>query len=136
MLQALATLPNSVQNAFLRGMLRKALKPLAVAVKSKTPVKFGDLKSREIIGTKLTKRQASFNRGEDRVGNIEVHFGTADPAGQMDEFGNSRQQARPFFRPEWEARKGGILAQIEAELGAHIILSMQRRVDRRLAKQK
>jgi hypothetical protein len=50
----------------------------------------------------------------------QLHFGTSDPAGMMNEFGNYHMEAQPFFRAEWEGRKYKIIDDIGDILGPQI----------------
>jgi Bacteriophage HK97-gp10, putative tail-component len=90
-----------------RRALKKAADPILKAYQAGTTVKTSALVDSEVVGTKLSKRQASMNR---RLGKaeVEVHVGTADPAGIQEEFGNRRQAANPALRPAWEAHGGQV----------------------------
>jgi len=59
----------------------------------------------EIIGTRLNRRQAGMNRKMGKA-EVEVHVGTADPAGIQQEFGNVNQSASPALRPAWDSEGG------------------------------
>jgi hypothetical protein len=110
------------RNALMR-TLRKEIKPLAEAVKSRAPYEWGDLEESLVVGTRLTKRQASMARQfGDRRSTAELHFGTADPAGFLSEFGlGNNYNVTPFFRPEWEGRKYQIRDNIARTLGSEIV---------------
>jgi hypothetical protein len=101
-------------------------------VKAGAPYKFGDLRENLSAGTKLTRRQASMARqfGDPRS-SAEIHFGTADPAGMMNEFGLGNNPVNPFFRREWEGSKSGILASIGRTLGDQITAAGVRAAKRR-----
>jgi hypothetical protein len=100
--------------------LRNAAKPILSEYKARTKVKTGDLVSNESAGTRLNKRQRSLT---PRPGpsEIEIHIGTADPGGIMEEFGNRNQVANPALTPAWD-KEGGetALRRIGEELGAGI----------------
>lgn len=109
------------RNALMRTM-RHEIKPLADAVKARAPYEWGDLEENLFVGTRLTKRQASMARTHgDRRSQAELHFGTADPAGMMSEFGLGNNPVNPFFRPEWESRKRSIRDGIARRLGSEIV---------------
>lgn len=109
------------RNALMRTM-RAAIKPLADAVKARAPYEWGDLQENYFTGTRLTKRQRSMAKqfGDPRS-SAELHFGTADPAGMMSEFGLGNNPVQPHFRPEWEGRKHSIRDEIARTLGDQIV---------------
>lgn len=72
-----------------------------------------------IVGTKLTRRQARDARKEGKSF-AEVYVGTADPAGQQQEFGNVNHPAQPSGRPAWAATQDEFLEGLGADLGAEI----------------
>jgi hypothetical protein len=115
------------RNALMR-TLKQVIQPLADAVKSKAPHHFGDLEENLLVGTRLTRRQAAMSRKHyDAKATAELHFGTADPAGFLNEFqlGHNARSA-PFFRPEWESRKYSIRDDIARTLGSQIIAAGER----------
>lgn len=130
LLDNLAALPKSTQSGVLRRVMSKALKPIADEVKRDAPERYGDLEESLIEGgkNKLNKRQRSLNK--DRPKETQVHFGTADPAGIANEFGNAHQRAQPFFRSAWEGGKEGALRTIERDLGQEIVDTAARRARR------
>ncbi len=105
MIANLRKLTKATRRNQLRRVLKDAIEPLAKAVVARAPERYGDLKKNLVVGTKLTKRQKQISGKSE----VQLHFGTADPAGMMEEFGlaNNRDSS-PFFRPEWESRKRGI----------------------------
>ena len=113
--------------------LRREIKPLADAVKAKAPYQFGDLEGNLFIGTRLTKRQRAMSRELLKPSTAELHFGTADPAGFLNEFalGPHNKDAIPFFRPEWEGRKRAIRDAIGKSLGDEIVAAGVRAARRR-----
>lgn len=120
--QTLGELTRPTQRNALMRTLKQEIQPLADAVKAATPVKFGDLEGSEIVGTKLTKRQRSLDRrAAEGPATATLHFGTADPAGMMEEFGLGNNPIHSYFRPEWEARKMSILEGIGNTLGDEIV---------------
>lgn len=123
LLANLRKLTNATKRNQLRGVLKDAIAPLAQAVKARAPKRYGDLEKNLIVGTKLTKRQ----RSDATKSEVQIHFGTADPAGMMEEFQLAHNQSStPFFRPEWEGQKRSILDFIGREMGMRI----QRAADR------
>jgi hypothetical protein len=120
---ALIELPKATRRSTLRRILKTVIKPLANAVIARAPFKWGDLREHLFTGTKLTRRQRSM---ADKPGGVELHFGTADPAGMMNEFGREGQFPQPFFRSEWEARKWKMLDDMKRELWDEIMKSVGR----------
>lgn len=116
----------------LRRVLKDAMDPLARAVKARAPKRYGDLEENLVVGTKLTKRQRQMSSKSE----VQLHFGTADPAGLMEEFqlGNNKDST-PFFRPEWEGRKRSILDYIGRELG-NLVMKAAARADRKAARKR
>lgn len=110
--------PPTQRNALMR-VLRQEIKPLEKDVVAAAPYKWGDLKENLFTGTRLTKRQKQML--DVKPATAELHFGTADPAGLMEEFGLGNNSMRAFFRPAWEGHKRGILARIGQTLGDSII---------------
>lgn len=103
-----------------RRALKKAANPILSIYKSLTKVRTGTLVSLEIVGTRLTRRQARLARRDGKSG-VEIYIGTADPAGVQEEFGNARQAAHPALRPAWDAEGGDkALRRIAAELWTDI----------------
>lgn len=111
------------RNALMR-VLRREIEPLAKDVEAAAPYKWGDLKENLFTGTRLTRRQRQMM--DVGPATAELHFGTADPAGMMEEFGLANNPMRPFFRPAWEGRKRGILDGIGRTLGTEIIRAGER----------
>lgn len=124
-ISALKQLPKATQNNTLRRVLREAMEPIATEVKGNAPTKWGDLEESLVTGTKLNKRQSSMNRENRKV--TQLHFGTSDPAGIANEFGNSHQAAQPFFRQAWESGKFRALATIGLKLADQIYAAVARR---------
>ena len=104
-----------------RFSLRKAAKPILADFKAGTTVATGDLQESERIGT-----HTNLNRRQKRLtpkpgpSEIEVHVGTSDPAGILEEFGG-RQAANPALTPAWDKHGGQTaLRTIGKEAGAAI----------------
>lgn len=100
--------------------LRTVIKPMASAVTAAAPYYFGDLQENLSTGVKLTRRQARMNKEGKGDFEAQLHFGTSDPAGMMNEFGNVNMEAQPFFRAEWEGRKYKMIDDIGNILGPQI----------------
>lgn len=125
LIAALGTLTQATQRNQLRAVLKDEIKPLADDVIASAPYRYGDLKENLFIGTRLTKRQRQML--PDKPTTAEIHFGTADPAGMMEEFGlGPHNDPNPFFRPAWEARKLSILEGIRTNLGSRIMAAAAR----------
>lgn len=123
-----AELPRTAQRQVLERTLREVITPFGEKVRAKTPVRFGFLRESETVGPyrKLNKRQKRIERQDRGKFEATMHFGTADPAGLMSEFGNAHMSAHPFFRAEWESSKFQMLHDIERTLGPQIIAGAQR----------
>lgn len=65
----------------------------------------GALKSHINISARLTKRQAANNRKMGKS-EVEIHVGTRDRVGRLQEFGTADAAAQPFMRPAWDADGG------------------------------
>jgi hypothetical protein len=99
--------------------LKKAAEPILADYKAKTRVRTGHLQQSDNLGprARLNKRQKKLTP-KPGPSEIEIHIGTADPAGIQEEFGG-RQAANPSLTPAWD-RHGGeaALEVIGKELGA------------------
>lgn len=118
--RALGEMKKATAKAVGRRALKKAADPILQAYKSRTVVATGTLVDNELVGTKLNRRQTAMNRRMGRS-EVEVHIGTADPAGIQQEFGNAHQRAAPALRPAWDAEGGQTaLDRIGSELAIEI----------------
>ena len=81
--------------------------------------------------SKLTRRQRSSAYKAGTLGVLEIHVGTSDPAGQMEEFGNAHQTANPSGRPAWDAKKDEVLAHIGSGLWVEIKKAAERAAKKR-----
>lgn len=116
---ALLQISTEASRAIGRKALRKAGKPIHDTYKAKTKVKSGTLLDNENMGTRLNRRQRRI-AGKPGPSEIELHIGTADPAGIQEEFGQ-RQAANPSLTPAWDQHGGTVaLGVIGKELGAGI----------------
>lgn len=80
--------------------VRKAAEPIHEAYQAGVTVKSGTLEENVNIGNRLNKRQRAMT---PRPGpsEIEIHVGTADPAGIQEELG-IRQPANPALTRAWD----------------------------------
>lgn len=118
--RALGEMKKATAKAVGRRALKKAADPILAAYNARTVVATGTLLDNELVGTKLNRRQAAMNRKMGKS-EVEVHIGTADPAGIQQEFGNVRQAAVPALRPAWDAEGGETaLGRIGSELAIEI----------------
>lgn len=132
-----AKLPRATQRNALMRVLKEAIEPLAFAVAQKAPYETGYLAAHQFTGptSMLNKSQRKKERRDAGKFEAMIHFGTADPAGLMNEFGTINQAAQPFFRSEWESQKNAILREIQNSLGRQIEAA-GRRYAKRLAKRR
>lgn len=82
--------------------------------------------------TKLNPRQRKMNKPKDRS-STELHFGTSDPAGMQQEFGNVHHPAQPWFRSIWLAERLGLLEDIKKIMWREV-LTAAKRAKRKAAK--
>lgn len=117
--RALGELPKATARNVLKRTLKKAAQPVLDDWVANEPRRTGHLALSTVIGTRLTRRQASEARKDGKYF-AEVHVGTADPAGQFQEFGTFKEPAQPSGRPAWEKNKERALEIIGKELGGEI----------------
>ena len=107
--QRLRELPASVSGTVLRKILRRAAEPVRARMSEMAPHRPGppDLRDRIVI---------SGAGGDDDfdMGDIAVAIGPSKSAfwGYFQEFGTSRQAARPFARPAFDASHQAALTEI------------------------
>ncbi len=131
--QALRALPRSAAKSAVRRILKKAAARFAEAANAGAPEGSDhNLKGSYGVGSRLTKRQASLARKEGRD-DVVVYAGTADPAGQQQEFGNARHGAQPHARPAWDQTQNDIFSDIQDGLSAEVEKTVARYA-RRVAK--
>lgn len=106
----------ATQKNVLRRTLTKPAEPLRDEWKAIAPRRFGYYAESIHIGTKLTRSQQGTEYKAGKLGVVEIHVGTNDPAGQQQEFGNVNHPAQPSGRPAWEANKARVLADIGKRL--------------------
>lgn len=118
--RALGEMKKATAKAVTRRALKKAAAPIHEAYQARTVVATGTLLDNEIVGTRLNRRQAALNRKMGKS-EVEIHIGTADPAGIQQEFGNVHQRAAPALRPAWDSEGGQkAVDRIAEELGTEI----------------
>lgn len=129
--KALNDLPLSTQRSVLRRGLKRVADPVAADWRSRAPRDEGRLEQSIIVGpsSKLTSRQKKDARAEGRFF-AEMHVGTADPAGQQQEFGNVNHPAQPSGRPAWDANKHKALADLGKFIWDEIDKARARRAKR------
>lgn len=116
---ALLELSTATAKRYGRKALNDAADPILDAYQSRTTVKSGHLVKAEVKGRRLNPRQRKLS---PRPGpsEIEIHIGTADPAGIQEEFGG-RQAANPALTPAWDQEGGRkALDRIGKSLGESI----------------
>lgn len=139
---ALAELPKSTGKNVMRRVARKALEPVIAAAKPYAPWGKGKLRKSLAVSTKLSKRQASLARGQDRAegkASITVYAGaTALPHAHLMEFGTKNRvqkstgrstgsvKPRPFMRPAWDAKKDEVLKIFRTDMWKEIEAAAQR----------
>jgi HK97 gp10 family phage protein len=119
----LQDIPSLVKKDALRRSLVRVLEPFAERVKANTPYLTGTLRRSMTVGghEKLTPRQQGIAKDQQpREFEEHIHFGTADPAGIMKEFGNVNQEAEPFFRQAWEGSKESLVREVGSDVGEKI----------------
>jgi len=117
---ALRELPKATGKNVLRRTVKKAAAPTEAVAEALAPKLTGTLERNISTGTKLTRRQAKMVRKANSKSSVELHVGTADPAGIATEFGNEHQSAEPWMRPAWDQTKDGALSSISTDLGDEI----------------
>lgn len=127
---ALGQLPKATGKNVLRRVLRLAAKPIEQAAEARAPKLTGRLETSINTGTRLNRRQRAMARKAGKS-TVEIHVGTADPAGVPQEFGTFKEDAQPFMRPAWDAEKDGALTTIATELGGEIEKAAQRLAKKR-----
>ena len=126
--QTLRALPKATaRNALQRG-LKKAAQPTLDDWKAKVPVEEGHYRNSLIMGpsSKLTRRQRQDAKKEGTYF-AEIHVGTADPAGQQQEYGNINHPAQRSGTPAWDANKQQALDTVGKEMWTEIEKAAARR---------
>lgn len=108
-----------------RKALRKGGQPILDKYRAGTTVRSGDLQESEVMGTKLNKRQRRMNRREG-PSDVEIHIGTTDPAGIMEEFG-IHNPPHPALTHAWDTEGGTkALERIGKSLGDDLARAARR----------
>lgn len=118
--RALGQLPKSTAKGVLRQVLRDAAEPLARNARQLAPKDEYHLYDSIDVSTKLSRRQRSLHREENKPTFQEMFVGTNNPAGVQQEFGNHRHPAQPFMRPAWDAEQQPTLERISNSLWLRI----------------
>lgn len=106
---ALRRLPNVTARRITYRIMRRRLKPIADDMRTLAPDGEGDLKKSITVGTKLSKRQRSMHRRENRH-DMEMFAGPGPlPQAVQQEFGNENHPPQPFARPAWDRGKNGLV---------------------------
>lgn len=116
---ALSELPKATGRNVLRRALTKAAEPVVDAWQAKAPRDQGHYAASIHVGTQLTPRQRHDAKKEGKSF-AEVYVGTADPAGQQQEFGNVNHPAQPSGRPAWEETRDEVLDSFGNEAWSEI----------------
>lgn len=128
----LAELPAAVRGKTLEAALMRAAKPILDEARSRAPVRQGGAKR---IGKGSKGRlpgflRASLRRARKRASDASatVQIGPHRRAfyGMFQEFGTSRQAARPFLRPAFDAKAQEALKLLRDALSAEIVKAAQR----------
>lgn len=124
---ALGELPKATARNTLQRALKKGAEHVQDVWQPIVPVLTGQYQHSIIVGpsSKLTSRQKRDAKKEGKFF-AEMHVGTSDPAGQMNEFGTVNMPANPSGRPAWDATQESVLAGIAKDLGDEIEKSRAR----------
>lgn len=118
---ALRELPKyTSRKAVLRRILKRAAQVFADRANALAPTgESHQLETSYGVGTRLTRRQAAKARREGRD-DVFMYAGTADPAGQQQEFGNARHGPQPHARPAWDETQQEIFDRIQDEMSVEV----------------
>lgn len=105
--------------AAMRRALTQAAKPMEERAKVLAPKLTMALTDSIVTGTRLTKRQARMTRKLGKSA-VEVHVGTADPAGVTQEFGTFKEPPQPFMGPAWDDTQDQVFEAIGAAAWSEI----------------
>jgi len=108
-----------------RRVLKEAGEPIARSARQKAPKLEWHLHESIDVGTKLTRRQRGLHPRPPKTA-VEMHVGTANPAGVTQEFGTSRHGPQPFMRPAWDEQKDMALTIIVNGLRVEIEKAAER----------
>lgn len=124
---ALRQLPDSVGRGNLRRTLKTVAEPVRQAMEDAAP--------RSPVAPHLAQNivVATTRKPEDFQASVAIGPKREFFYGHFSEFGTSREPARPWMRPAWDAQKAGLLPAIGRELWGQIKASA-RRLARRAAR--
>lgn len=124
--RALGQLPKATAKAAMRKVLREAAEPLAQKMRENAPRDEMHLYESIDVSTRLSRRQRGLHKEESSPAFVEMFVGTNNPAGQQQEFGNSRHPPQPFARPAWDSEQMNVLEGITVRLWGEIEKAAQR----------
>ena len=119
---ALRDLSRRLAKAVTTRAATKALKVFVDAANAKAPVgRTGNLAKSYKVGARsvLTRRQKS-QADQPAADEVIVYAGTANPAGQMQEFGTAHHRPQPHARPAWDETGPKVLAILETDFAADV----------------
>jgi HK97 gp10 family phage protein len=129
---ALRELPRRLAKAVTTRSATKALKVFVDAANAKAPVgRTGNLSKSYKVGARsvLTRRQKS-QADQPAADEVIVYAGTANPAGQMQEFGTVNHAAQPHARPAWEETRQKVVDSLEQDFAAEVAKTKARAAKR------
>ena len=113
----LLSLPAAASKKVMRGALMTALTPLVKRAKALVRVSSGELQ-------KAIRKKSLINKGNNYAAEAGLYMATKKgQAGwrwHFEEFGTSRQSARPFLRPAFDQTHEAVVARFKAELAKRI----------------
>lgn len=123
--KALMELKGSTAKGVARKVLKKNGQLIADAASALAPEGEGHLAKSYVVTSRLTKSQYAKARREGRD-DVFQYVGTANPAGQQQEFGNAQHGAQPHLRPAWEGEKDRVLQGITQDMTTEVAKSVER----------
>ncbi|WP_226550849.1 HK97-gp10 family putative phage morphogenesis protein [Celeribacter naphthalenivorans] len=125
--EALRELKLSTRKSIARKLLKRAGQMFADRANALAPKGRGspNLSGSYGVTTRLSKRQAAAARKEGRD-DVFMYAGTNDPAGQQQEFGNSRHPAQPHARPAFDETAKPMFDLIQNEMAEEVEKSVAR----------
>lgn len=112
----LRSLPRAVRADVVNGVLLSRAIPMQEAAAGMAPVLTGALAGSVIISAKPPTNREPKQHRQDR----EVFIKATSPNAIWQEFGVPHAPPQPFMRPAWDAQKGKLLENIEADFWAAI----------------
>ncbi|WP_066706964.1 HK97-gp10 family putative phage morphogenesis protein [Celeribacter ethanolicus] len=125
--EALRELKLSTRKSIARKILKRAGQKFAERANALAPKGRGSrhLSGSYGVSSRLSKRQAAKVRKEGRD-DVFMYAGTNDPAGQQQEFGNSRHPAQPHARPAFDETAKPMFDLIQDEMAGEVEKSVAR----------